>query len=96
MLHHLRETQGGVAGGRHGQPPVADGVERSQRRADMFGEASGGRFRDEREKFAGTAEAARGFLRGPRDEGVADETRVAGTQQVPDARFLPLVALDVG
>ncbi len=96
VLHHLGETQRGVAGGRHGQPPVADGVERGQRRADVIGEATGGRFRDEREKFAGTAEAAGGFLRGARDERVADEARITGTQQVPDARFLALVALDIG
>ena len=62
----------------------------------MVGEAAGGRFRDEREKFAGAAEAAGGFLRGARDERVADEARIAGTQHAPDARFLALVALDVG
>ena len=44
MLDHLREPQGGVAGGRRGQPPVADGVERRQLRADVVGEAAGGRF----------------------------------------------------
>jgi hypothetical protein len=96
VLHHLRQTQSGVAGGRHGQPPVADGVERVQRRADVLGEATRGRFGDEREKFADTAEATGRFLRGARDERVPDEARVAGAQHVPDAPFLALVALDVG